>query len=1135
MIETNEFQTQITEELLSSLNKEIREQLLEYVTTIPFIKGLISKNRKRAKDLPRDKKGRIIIDLMNPHICEDMDYFRPMALMFKKHGKYTNLKPNKNPNSEYYKLVTRERDRCRYGYVRESDGEWVTGPMYFYLNYCPIEQTKIIEGTKTGSRIIDFPEFWEGIYWRFHYMEQARFGGMYNDFQGGQFGVELASRGKSKSYSAAAMLARNIFVGESKDSCKNVTSLITASKSEYLTSDGTLNKFYYVFNFVRTYGFFPKRYIRNSMNAMNWEMGWEDTKKQIIKGSRNSVLGVTTGGDIGKLRGKRVIYLGIEEFGSFKNLIQVINTLSPNVKESEYAFGLLYAFGCVCKGTKVLNENGKLCNIEDIKIGDKLLSYDGNHAVIENVSWKQPIGYKECVRIETEKNNFIECSIDHPLLTLNKDNCGYHSVGTCSFYRANELKVGDTLLMPKNIDVFGNINEPDAYLLGMLFGNGNYSKKTPTVTLSICSNEEYDFINENYNVGISKLYVNVDNKVYSQLYFKEKKIKNLLIKYKMYGQVFEQKQLPYNINNWDKESLCAFLGGYFNADGNIQIVKKKYRSIKLSCIYENTLLQIKQLLYKLGISSYIYKEDKSGSILHSNVNKKDYQMNSTVLYVLYISNSVDVQTFKQNIKFIIKNKQERLDTFTLTFKRGYYNNLKFVLKDNKKGEWFINRTFNNLQAVTIKKITSLGIKEIYNLTANTTHTYLTNGFLSANTAGDQESDFAGAREIYCNPSGYGMYALPDVYNQEGKNRKEIGFFFPAYINRKGYYNNNGISDVIGALISILKNRYEKKYNSTDETTIIKTIAEEPIFPEEAMMRTTLNLFPTTALNERINQIDSDPHIFDNVYIGKLVIDSSKKISYKLTADTPIRIFPTKDNKIHGAEEFYAMPEIDKNTGKVFSNRYIVANDPFDDDTSSTMSLGCIFVLDLFKDEIVYEYTGRPDFADELFEKARLVTMFYNATLLYENNKKGLFSYFQRMRCTHLLAPVPEYLKNKDLVKSIGYGNTAYGVNATKGVNAHARTLIRDWLLEPVTVVNENNESVEVSRLYTIKNRALLVELATWDTIRNFDRVSALGILMIFRADRLALAGGSVKNLLIQNVKKKSDDDFFIRNYDNKYK
>ena len=50
-------------------------------------------------------------------------------------------------------------------------------------------------------------------------------------------------------------------------------------------------------------------------------------------------------------------------------------------------------------------------------------------------------------------------------------------------------------------------------------------------------------------------------------------------------QSFNKKQLPYNIFNWDKESLCAFLGGYFNADGNIQIVKNKHRVIKLTCKY----------------------------------------------------------------------------------------------------------------------------------------------------------------------------------------------------------------------------------------------------------------------------------------------------------------------------------------------------------------------------------------------------------------------------------------------------------------------------------------------------------------------------------------------------------------------
>jgi len=68
-----------------------------------------------------------------------MDYFRPSALAFKKNnGRYTLLKPNGNPNSEYGKWIREEKRRCWDGYVRESDGEWVPGLLYFYLNYCPI-------------------------------------------------------------------------------------------------------------------------------------------------------------------------------------------------------------------------------------------------------------------------------------------------------------------------------------------------------------------------------------------------------------------------------------------------------------------------------------------------------------------------------------------------------------------------------------------------------------------------------------------------------------------------------------------------------------------------------------------------------------------------------------------------------------------------------------------------------------------------------------------------------------------------------------------------------------------------------------------------------------------------------------
>jgi hypothetical protein len=106
-----------------------------------------------------------------------------------------------------------------------------------------------------------------------------------------------------------------------------------------------------------------------------------------------------------------------------------------------------------------------------------------------------------------------------------------------------------------------------------------------------------------------------------------------------------------------------------------------------------------------------------------------------------------------------------------------------------------------------------------------------------------------------------------------------------------------------------------------------------------------------------------------------------------------------------------MPERDRD-GKVYSNRYILGHDPVDNDSADTMSLTSTFVLDLYTDKIVAEYTGRQDFADDNFEIVRLLCLFYNGKCLYEQNKKGIFAYFSRMNCLHLLADVPEYLKDK---------------------------------------------------------------------------------------------------------------------------
>ena len=138
LIETNEFQTPITNTLLDQYPDEVREQFLDIVSTIPFVQSLISPDRPDISTLPRDEYSRAIVDITNPPTFKDADYFRQSALYFLKEGTYTKLRPNSNPNSEYRKFWDREIDRCYNGMLRESDGMWIPGYLYWFLNYCPM-------------------------------------------------------------------------------------------------------------------------------------------------------------------------------------------------------------------------------------------------------------------------------------------------------------------------------------------------------------------------------------------------------------------------------------------------------------------------------------------------------------------------------------------------------------------------------------------------------------------------------------------------------------------------------------------------------------------------------------------------------------------------------------------------------------------------------------------------------------------------------------------------------------------------------------------------------------------------------------------------------------------------------------
>lgn len=1138
----NEYQTELTEELVNSLPQEVQDQLFDIINNVEFVKRLISPTREHAKDRSRDDRGRIIVDLVNPHILENMDYFRPSALHYEKYGTFTNLRPNANPNSEYGKWVREEKRRVWDGYVRESDGEWITGYMYWFLNYSPMMLSKIREykdkngkkrKSKRADRVEALPECWEGIYWRFHCLDQASNGGLYNNFDGGQHMAELASRGKGKSYSLASILNHIFVVGENEEAHEKVKGIVTAYQKEYLTKDGVLNKFVDMANFCATNTQFPRKRLKNSLQEMTWIMGYKDVELDIERGTQNTVLGVSSKDDESKLRGKRAAKILIEEFGTFPRLVDLYNVLLPSVQEGDIVFGQIYMLGCVCAGTKVWTLDGRNINIEDLKKEDGIIGYSklpvikDNYVIHNNGITRESIGKviepveKDCVKITLSNGNTLMCSTDHPIFVQTKSSrriCSYKdgnrrkTIFNESFVKANQLKVGDRVCECRKINVFGNSTLFDSRLVGMLIGDGSYgNNETPKYSSE--DRELLEYVKGKYDTSLSATHITKKGNVYEDI--RVKGICSYLKEIGIYGQVKQTKRLPSNYQTLTRNATIDLLSGLYDTDGTFYSKGTKSYIGLTQCNIE-ILKEVQVLWRKFGVICSIRKTNPRLS-----PNRKD----KNPWFTLIINGADNLKLASRVLLPIVTHKKESNQEILSFFDTYVPKKIKGYDKD--------------YLVYKVVSIEDIGKQVVYNLSACTSRTYLANNIITHNTAGDNESDFAGAQEIMYNPKGYNMYALPNVYDKYNQGKPYFVFFFPGYVNRKGCYNENGVSDVIKALIEILMNRYRVKYNSTDPNTIIKTIAEVPITPAEAIVKTGVNMFPVADLTERVGQLDANPTEYDDVYVGNLVFSKEGQVEYKPTSAMPIRDFPHKDNKIEGAIEIFQMPEIDKNTGKPYNDRYILGADPYDDDESNTMSLGSIFVLDLWTDRIVAEYTGRPSFADDYYEICRKLCLFYNGRLNYEYNKKGLFSHFSTRNSLYLLTDVLDFLKEKQMMKD-GYGNKSKGTNASPAINIYARSRLRSWLLAPVPImqiIDGEEKEVMVPRLFTVRNRALLKELINYNSEGNFDRISAMGMLMLLREDKMIKYQGDVskEKQEIANNSYDGNDPFFKRNYDSRFK
>lgn len=447
----------------------------------------------------------------------------------------------------------------------------------------------------------------------------------------------------------------------------------------------------------------------------------------------------------------------------------------------------------------------------------------------------------------------------------------------------------------------------------------------------------------------------------------------------------------------------------------------------------------------------------------------------------------------------------------------------------KRG-WILYEEFGNF----------VGLLELYDVTRKSVedgdYTFACQYLIG--TSNNKEANFQSAKTLLYAPISYNIQDVLNVYDKKGQGKERFGFFFPSYLNRAGCYNKDGISDVVKALLQILMNRHKAKYGA-DPSSILRIIAEDPITPAEAIIKVKDAYFNVQALNERAHQLDTNPSLYDDIYVGELIIGKSGEVEFVSTGATPIRKYPV-DNDSKGALEIYQMPQKDS-SGKVFHNRYIIGHDPVNNDQAESASLSSTFVFDMFTDTIVAEFTGRNSYADDNFEIVRRLCIFFNAKVLYESNSKGCYAYFQSKRSTYLLAETPEYLRDKQIIKYTGFGSSAYGVSATAAVNNYANALLKDWFNKLVPVEQKGDDGeiniVQVPIIYTLKTRALIEEAIQFSPEINVDRIRAMGMVMIYRQEYIIKYGDNMNEESREKVNRNnpSNDPFFQTNYDFRFK
>jgi len=445
-----------------------------------------------------------------------------------------------------------------------------------------------------------------------------------------------------------------------------------------------------------------------------------------------------------------------------------------------------------------LEKIGEVSTKEDVNL--KVLSFGGK---INSASKWFDSGIHPTLKIKTFRGYSLKGSFNHPILTLSS---APENKPIFKWKLLNEVKEGDFAVVDRNSQTLWPKKEPSlknfypktknrrfvihklptqmnpdlAFLMGAILAEGYISinKKRKYGKIDFC-NTNKEFIDE-FRSKFKKVFP--DCPIYEQKrnplsYGKRKFIsfeicslylvellKNLGLKI----VPSQEKRVPQIIFHSTKESISAFLKGFAEGDGSIFICKyrkqyKRQKSVELTLISasEKLLKELQIILLRFGIDSFLRfeKPRKAWRLFirgHNNLNSfkeqigfvskekrqrlskfsklnSDCQIMSKTDFIPYLSSYLRRKYKAKKIKWVFKDwlKRHNLDRYPKLVK--YHSVLKKFLEkgDLELINFFLGQNYLFDRIVSIK---ANGKEKVYSIRVDSKcHSFVSNGFISHNT------------------------------------------------------------------------------------------------------------------------------------------------------------------------------------------------------------------------------------------------------------------------------------------------------------------------------------------------------------------------------------------------------------------